>query len=301
MDVVLVELPRAPLVVGLAPGVPAHRVDALAPGEDEQDGGVGHLGDVVAVAQHPRAAPDAVIVTDAPAVARAQHDEGHLGVRVEEVEHVLQQPVGVLVQAARAGGDQVPRQAGALDAGDKPHPGQLRLVRESLVERRRHRVEDRNAPVPRRELEAVFQGMPLSATGRSHLVDVLPLVLIRILLADRRLRMALPERFPQRALPVLVEGDAEADDFEHVLAPHPLCFRRRYGRRTCLCRWQRLRLLPGMRPSSASRRRSPVPPGARQRSTMNSFSVPTLTPAIIEFQPEHRHYFWRPCANKTRR
>jgi hypothetical protein len=67
--------------------------------------------------------------------------------------------------------------------------------------------------------------MPFSTAEASALRAILVVrsrIFLGILLPDRPEGVAFLQGVPQLALAVLVEGDAEADDFEDVLAGAPL-------------------------------------------------------------------------------
>ncbi|MNS61726.1 hypothetical protein D3C72_947590 [compost metagenome] len=66
-----------------------HGVDALAPGQHEQSGGIGHFGDVVAIFEQFRSVGTAIDIARLHAIMRIQNDVWYVRMGVKKCENIF--------------------------------------------------------------------------------------------------------------------------------------------------------------------------------------------------------------------
>jgi hypothetical protein len=163
------------------------------------------------------------------AIAGGDDQVGNVGMGVEEGEGFFEQAVGV-VREHVAGGDEEGQVEAVAVGAHAPMAGS------SSDEGR----SDSMVPIAK-EGAGQYIGRPRMPFSRPRQAPpprqlvAGPGIFLGILLPDRSERVAFLQGVPQLALAVLVEGDAEADDFEDVLAGAPLSGLRHWLLSVVLC------------------------------------------------------------------
>jgi len=201
---------------------PEH-LDPLTAGEHEEGRGGWHRRNVIAVINERRTAPRPIQVAEIQAIARSNDQVRNIGMGVEEGEGFFEEAVGVIRQHV-AGGDE--EREGEAVAVVSSHDTQNRIRLRGrvvwIVDRVRG-VKRRGRPIDWQAANSVLESRGTGAAFFSELVVASPGVFVGILLPDRPERVAFLKGVPQLPLPMLVEGDAKADDFEDVLTGGCFC------------------------------------------------------------------------------